>query len=336
MYRIVGVTAALAILVGCSATQLRQKSRHQVRTLADIYQQQVLDNLALFASDFEALPYFAYATQGTASVNDQMALSLTGVLQHQSQQAWQLTPVNDPRKLELMRCVYQRAIAIHRRQPMQGDCPNCARLFNKFYTGDPDVRVDQHDRGGIVTVDCLDAPKWLGIGCVKCAPKRNLSGVGRHHDARVWVLPGGSGELTKLTLAVLDYALHDPPAKSNKTVTFHLTEQGALTTSDKSFAEVNGQVAGDAASDTLVTLPYLTALEHICARNNQGLTVDLLRAIDPATLSEPEGHLEFRSRYQITAEEWREIRGLLIKLKEHQVDSPLHGQPSAASALFQE
>ena len=91
----------------------------------------------------------------------------------------------------------------------------------------------------------------------------------------------GSGpELAKLTLVILDYALHDPPAKPMKSVTFHLSERGELTTSGKSFVDVSGQISADAAKDTLATMPYVVALERICARNPNGLTLAALEAID--------------------------------------------------------
>ncbi|HVX10154.1 MAG TPA: hypothetical protein VHC22_03030 [Pirellulales bacterium] len=330
MIRVVGVVATLVAIAGCSAAQLRHKTGRQVRTLADIYQQQVLDNLARFASDQESLPFFAYASQGTTTFSDQMALSLTGVVQYQTQEAWQLTPVNDPRKLELMRCIYQRVIAVHCRRALRADCPNCERLFRNFYTGDPDVRVDQHDHKGIVTIDCLDATNWLAIGCAKCLPEIHGSAVGRHGEVRVWILPGGSDELSKLTLAILDYALHDPPAKGSKTVTFHLTKQGELTTAGNSFADVSGQIAADAGTDSLATLPYITALEHICGRNDYGLTVDALRDVDPEAAG-ADHHAELRNRYHLTQQEWEEICRLLARIREHQIDSPIERLPGRSA-----
>lgn len=336
MFRVVGVAALLAALAGCTATRLSLKTNNQADTLSDIDRQQVLDNLALFAYDLEALPFFAYASQGTASLSNQSGLSVTNLLTSQTQESWQLTPINDPRKLERMRCVYQRVISLHRRQAMRGDCPNCARVLSDFYTGDPDLRIDQRDQGGAVTVDCLDGRKWLAIGCKSCAPTIKRCAVGKYCDVRVWVLPGGSGELSKLTLTVLDYALHDPPAKSNKNVTFHLDQHGELTTAGNSYADVSGQVSADGASDTLVTMPYVTALEHICARNHYGLTVDALRALDPSTLNVPNSQSEFRSRYQISEEDWRQIRELLTKLHKHQIDSPLSPPSPPASSSHHE
>lgn len=323
MHRVMGVVLTLAVISGCTATRLRQKTDRQAATLADIHQRQVLDNLALFAYDPAALPFFAYASQGTASLSNQSGLSFTSLLTTQTQESWQLTPVNDPRKLELMRCLYQRVVAVHRHQAMPGDCPNCARLFSKFYTGDPDLRVDQSDSGGALTIDCLDGRKWLAIGCEKCAPKRSRCAVGHHCDVRVWVLPGGTDELSKLTLIILDYALHDPPATANKNVTFHLTRQGELTTAANAFADVSGQISADAANDSLMTLPYVTALNHLCAANHAGLTVDALRALDAAQFSDPSYASELRGRYHLSEDEWHQIHELLIKLKSFEVDSPL-------------
>lgn len=313
----------LALTSGCTATRLGQKTGNQTTTLADMYQRQVLDNLALFADDPAALPFFAYASQGTTTLSNQSGLSTTNLLTTQTQESWQVTPVNDPRKLELMRCVYQQVIAVHRQQAMRGDCPNCAKLFSTFYTGDADLRVDQADSGGAITVNCLEGRKWLGLGCRKCAPKAARCAVGRHNEARVWVLPGGSDELSKLTLTILDFALHDAPTKANKSVTFHLTRHGELTTAANAFADVSGQLSADQANDFLMTLPYVQALEHLCAANHFGLTVDTLRALDASRLNDPACESEFRTRYHLTGDEWARIRELVTKLKAHEVDSPL-------------
>ena len=55
------VAAALAG-TGCTHVQLRKNTVNQADTLSEIYQQQVLDNLAMFVYDYYSLPHFAIPT----------------------------------------------------------------------------------------------------------------------------------------------------------------------------------------------------------------------------------------------------------------------------------
>ena len=136
---------------GCTNVQLRNDSVKQARTLSEIYEQQVLDNLAKFVYDPYSMPHFAVATEGSATIGDQIngngnaGWTKGGVLNAAGFQVggmrtvtevWTLNPISDPRKLELMRCAYQRA----RRACLNGGetccCPDCQKLINQFYTGD--------------------------------------------------------------------------------------------------------------------------------------------------------------------------------------------------------
>ena len=144
-------TQALVLLcliasTGCAFIPLRRNTINQARTVSDIHQQQVVDNLAMFVFNPNSMPCFSYPTQGTNQVTNTTtggvstgwgaitqgpvagkfllnALGITVNGQHQSNEAFTLVPINDPRKLELMRCAYQRpwrvADAGHRRPPVQ-------------------------------------------------------------------------------------------------------------------------------------------------------------------------------------------------------------------------
>ena len=57
--------------------------------------------------------------------------------------------------------------------------------------------------------------------------------VGEYCGCYVWVLPEGQDQLTKLTLAILDYALHEPPVKRTKQVDYNIDEYGLPTTSQR-------------------------------------------------------------------------------------------------------
>ena len=62
------VLAAVGLLTymaaGCTHTQLRWNTVQQSRTLTDIYEQQVLNNLAMFVYDPNSLPFFSFPNAG--------------------------------------------------------------------------------------------------------------------------------------------------------------------------------------------------------------------------------------------------------------------------------
>ena len=51
-------------------------------------------------------------------------------------------------------------------------------------------------------------------------------------------MPEGRDELAKLTLAILDYAMHDPPVRLTKTVEYYIDEHGLPTTSKEAVGKV--------------------------------------------------------------------------------------------------
>jgi len=139
----------LAAASGCRTHQaLKRSTVHQAETVMDIQQKQVLDNLAKFVHDPYAVPSFALATQGVSGVTDSGRANMTigwvangfnavglGADGNRAVNGnWTMTPITDPRKLELMRCAYQRVLA-NCGVAESTCCPDCKKRFNKFYTG---------------------------------------------------------------------------------------------------------------------------------------------------------------------------------------------------------
>jgi hypothetical protein len=223
---------------GCTHVQLQRNTVRQATTVADLHQQQVLDNLAKFVYDPHSLPHFAFADAGSANVADsgRIDLGLNWIssgfdsanlglgASRDMGESWTLVPINDPRKLELMRCAYQRAIASCGFAVESGHCPHCQARFNSFYTADPTVPADNpatpvDESGGIVTDQCIGHSCWFGFGCKRCVPPRcYCTYIGHYCGVYVWVLPEGRDELTKLTLAILDYAIYEPYSPPQETV----------------------------------------------------------------------------------------------------------------------
>jgi len=139
----------LAAARGCTTHRaLRRSTVRQAETVMDIQQQQVLDNLAKFVHDPYAIPSFALATSGVSGVTDSgnagtgigwvasgfnaVGIDLGGGRSVDGN--WTMTPITDPRKLELMRCAYQRVLA-NCGVAQSAGCLDCTKRFNKFYTG---------------------------------------------------------------------------------------------------------------------------------------------------------------------------------------------------------
>jgi len=140
-----------ASICGCATPiALRKHTISQSDTVADIHQQQVLDNLARFVSDPYAVPSFALTNAGTTEVIDRHAggvmldfirsgfnfarFSADGSRQNRG--TWTTVPITDPRKLELMRCAYQRTLDSCGVCSFESACcPDCRKRFNQFYTG---------------------------------------------------------------------------------------------------------------------------------------------------------------------------------------------------------
>ena len=151
MRTLIVIPALITVLIlsGCTTHRaLRRNTVKQAETVTDIHQQQVLDNLAKFLHDPYAVPSFALATQGTSDVTDRGSTGGTTIWNsggfstftlpfsgdRTAKENWTMTPITDPRKLELMRCAYQRVLA-NCGVAESICCPDCKKRFNKFYTG---------------------------------------------------------------------------------------------------------------------------------------------------------------------------------------------------------
>jgi len=106
--------------MGCQTTHLRYNTVRQAKSLSQIYEQQVMDNIAMTVHDAHALPFFAYPTDGSTNITDTANIAATpfrqfhnvfGINGSRSGLAqWGLAPVSDPDKLALMQCAYQTAV----------------------------------------------------------------------------------------------------------------------------------------------------------------------------------------------------------------------------------
>lgn len=258
---------AVGLGSGCTHTQLRRNTVNQARTLGDVHQQQVLNNLAMFVANQDALPHFAYPVEGQNQVTDTGggttaigwvvegfdSAELGFEASRQANQVWNLQPINDPHKLALMRCAYQLAV----RGAGYGNAAcgdDCARQIADFYKGHSHGSNDPTGQSGVRSLTF--APNWFCVGTKKDVPKDCCGYAGHHCGVYVWVPPHGRGELARLSLAVLDFAIYDPeePPVRTKDVVLYLDAKGNPAKPAEASKVVTATVPLDARSDDVEPL----------------------------------------------------------------------------------
>jgi len=182
----------LAAVPGCTTAQLRRTTINQVGTVHDIYQQQVLDNLAMFVHNRGSYPYFSLIGTGTTTLTDTATLADTNgwgrnaknillytaagfnpTLSRAKMGSWATFPINDSVKLTVMRCVYHAAMDGCLSAPGQS-CPDCANLFYAYYNMEPPPGTGSNSipyHGGQPNdpMDPSNTPFYPGISVVKAA-----------------------------------------------------------------------------------------------------------------------------------------------------------------------
>jgi len=223
--------AVLMNTVGCAHLHLRNNATRQANTTADIYEQQVLDNLARFVNNPHATPSFSVFDQASNAINDSGSLALgssflTGRFfapisssgSRASNNSFTLKPVVAPNRLLLMQCAYQRAIGY----PID-QCSKCNVAMKDWH-------------GASECVDCN--PCGINCGWVRSSrkwrdvPKCCCNKYGEDCDLYVWVDPCQREEFSKLVLAIIEYASgnsKEAAASPKKTVTLYLDGKGEQT-----------------------------------------------------------------------------------------------------------
>ncbi|HEX3999007.1 MAG TPA: hypothetical protein VHX65_10685 [Pirellulales bacterium] len=285
------VGLALAALAGCTHVQLRNNTVNTAAAASDAIVQEVMNNLAMFVYDSNSIPFFSFPNQSSANVTDQAnaagsagwgrpitalnvkhtsdfllaSLGLSGGVQRTQLEGFTLTPVLEPRKLELMRCAYQQAVSSCGYGQMSQNCPDCQARFNTFYTGDPTGEIGKKAVGGTITSNCLAGPKgpcWFHVGSEKCVPKKcECLYVGEYCGVYVWVDHAGRDQLARLTLAILDYAQNSAPVHATKTVTYNIDQFGLPAPKKEAVGTVSASVNVDEQPESLMNIPESDAVQ---------------------------------------------------------------------------
>jgi hypothetical protein len=119
------------------------------------------------------------------------------------------------------------------------------------------------DDNGQITNLCLGSHCWLGWGRKKDVPKGcRCELVGHYCGMYVWVLPGGRDELSKLTLAILDYALSTSSPPPQKEVTITLNKDGTISDTEHGPITVKATIPMDSPFPTELAT-RLAQIEHV-------------------------------------------------------------------------
>lgn len=147
----------LVCFCGCTHTQLRWNTVKQSQSLTEIYEQQVLDNLAMFSDNPHSIPHLAIPTSGGSDVTDKGSFSGTPFNEFRRiagfnadrtmKEAWTLEPITDPDKLRRMRCAFQRAVGC-----ADENCVKCCDL-RKAFLGKSDTKIPLFDDNGDIALN---------------------------------------------------------------------------------------------------------------------------------------------------------------------------------------
>jgi hypothetical protein len=166
MLRIFGALCALVFVGGCGSVALKESTLAVGSSLTDLHYRMVLDNLAMFRSDGNSLPWHLKITTGLVQINDTVGGAYTVA-----------TPL-------------ARALAV---VPSQG--------WTESWTVVPEV--DHHKLRNLMTIyqhaaHSADYPRFFADG-----DQPGGKPFGHHGDKYVWVKQGQLAALTALTLKVL-------------------------------------------------------------------------------------------------------------------------------------
>lgn len=252
-------TALLLLLIltsGCAHHRLKQTFVSQANGLTDIYERQVLNNLAMFVKNPNALPHFVVADSGgtrsgesggfggTAPVSPFFS-SIGFSVDTGNDVDWVLSPVKDATRLRLMQCAYRKAVC-HLCDP----CEKCAQL-DKEWTG-----LSEEER--IRDVECNINCGWLCSSTQQKQIPKDCRSFGKHCGTYVWAKPGHERELSQLVFTILEFATGNPAqaaSEEEKKVTVYVNRLGIPVSSDEAVMEIVADVPeGTDPADTFALL----------------------------------------------------------------------------------
>jgi hypothetical protein len=210
---------------GCTTAALSRHTLSQEKTPTDIRYQEVMNNLALIASDPFALPAYSSIYSGSAEVTDTAQVVSTStigagvageVFSPQYTRAvlgnWTLDPINVPEKLEAIRCacqwaVYGRDFASKNGAEILDGPPELNPLGTNYYFYSSNGRRIWRHFG--VAEKLAKLPEgWLRCGSLAEVPPKACYKA-HYGKTWVWVMPEHTEYLADFTLVLQNIARVD-------------------------------------------------------------------------------------------------------------------------------
>jgi hypothetical protein len=214
----------LLALSGCTHIPLRYNYIQQSHVAAEIQQQQILDNLAMFVANPNATPYFTMMGNGLTQVNDTCTAQVTpswtragfasiGALfgaNQIAQENFASTLLADPHRLSWMRCAYRVAVGAPVNPIEYAECCSIQQAWNKTNPNGcpgPVQTSCQSANSCCLGGPCsgLPGPGWYCVGRKGNVPSHCLYS-GHYGDTYVWVRPEGTAQLSDFTITILGFA----------------------------------------------------------------------------------------------------------------------------------
>lgn len=275
MTRCIGLAflgVAMFLATGCTHTQLRYNAVHQGNSINEIFEKQVLNNLALFSVNPHAIPSFAVPDSGSTNVTDSGSIAgqesnalfskfLTPSIGRENYGQWNLVPVHDSRRLALMQCAFQQSIGA-----TDGNCNDCFELDRQFRG----MSREEYVCNAPCSIQCgwvCTSNSWSNV------PKSCCRLYGYYCGTYAWVEPGQEAHFSNLVLRVIDYAMSDfhEEAQPTKLVTFYIDKYGKAAKREDAYGEVTAEIAQEDPAASILRPAELDA-EQLNNKSNSKMT----------------------------------------------------------------
>lgn len=197
---------------GCAQHRIACHTPKHAATLTEIHEQQVLDNLAMFAVNSGSTPYYALPNGGGSLTNQSATVgstatwnptTFTGINGNMNGTGgltinWTMKPINEPERINLMKCVYWH---VTQRCP-ESHCIDCDKNLRNYF-GD--------------SFACCAVPTgWYSVSKKKPKSDDCCCKVGHYCGTYVSVSPRHYHYLSLVTVSILDIATADAVALSTR------------------------------------------------------------------------------------------------------------------------
>ena len=248
------IIAILFLATGCASQHLRRNTVQHASTLPDIYEMQVLNNLARFVENPEATPHFELPSSGGTNIMGQIAAETNALntfrenfglsANRSGATSWTLAPITDPDRLKRMKCAFQRAVG-----HVPANCDECCKVQRQIITptSEPKEIVPYPDGTYTPGKDecndpCMRASCWFSTSCNRRDAVNSGGPFGHYRGIFVWIPKSGRADFSALVFDILNYASKSPASARTKEVTLYFDSDGKAVSKDDAHQVVKATI----------------------------------------------------------------------------------------------